>query len=96
VEKLWAGLSEEVRHFKKPQEVPFGLHGLDQMPQGVHLHPQGPGLLHQEAVPVQAHPQVELRPVPEAPQELQQVDLGPPRLSAGDEVKDPHLFAGEF
>ncbi|BDG18484.1 hypothetical protein TthSNM11_06870 [Thermus thermophilus] len=62
------------------------------MSKEVDPHPQGAGFLHQEAVPVLPHPQVELRLVPEASEELQKVDLGSSGFSAGDKVEEAHTF----
>ena len=90
MEEVGPDLPEEGHHLKEAAKVLYRAHRLHEVPKEVDPHPQGAGFLHQEAVLVLPHPQVELRPVPEASEEFQEVDLGSPGFSAGDEVEEAH------
>ena len=57
----------------------------------MNLHPKLPHLLNEKPVPVLPHPEVDLDPVPKSPEQLQDMHLGPARLSAGDEVEKAHV-----
>lgn len=78
VEEVGPDFPDESHYFKEAEKVLYRAHGLHEVPKEVDPHPQGAGFLHQEAVLVLPHPQVELRPVPEASEEFQEVDLGSP------------------
>jgi len=82
---------QKPHHLKERRQVPIRPDGVDQVPEEMHLHPQRLRLLYEEPVPVLPHPQVELRLAPEPPEELQEVHLSPPRLSAGDEIEKAWL-----
>ncbi|BDG21045.1 hypothetical protein TthSNM17_07070 [Thermus thermophilus] len=92
VEEVGLDLPDEGHHLKEAEKVLYRAHRLHEVSKEVDPHPQGAGFLHQEAVLVLSHPQVELRPVSEASEEFQEVDLGSPGFSAGDKVEEAHTF----